>query len=110
MSQPLVDRIPFAKIVVALAVAFGLGLGLCGLDFFLLLRGSQTHTQAFGVGPVGVASLTVLILSAIGLVVTIILWVVMAMVASFSRKNSEPPQLLDEKDDEQKQGRDGPLD
>jgi hypothetical protein len=86
MSKPLVDRIPFAKIVVALAVAFDLGLGLCGLDFFLLVRGNQTHTQAFGAGPIGVLSLTVLSLSAIGLVVTIILWVVLAAVAAFNRK------------------------
>jgi hypothetical protein len=86
MSKPLVDRIPFAKIVVALAVAFGLGLGLCGLDFFLLVRGGGTHTQGFGVGAVGVLSLTVLSLSAIGLVVTVILWVVLAVVASANRK------------------------
>jgi hypothetical protein len=86
MNKPLVDRIPFAKIVVGLAVAFVLGLGLCGLDFFLLLRESQTHSRGFAVAPVGVASLTLQILSAIGLVVTIIVWVVLAIMASSSRK------------------------
>jgi hypothetical protein len=104
MSKPLVDRIPFAKILVVLAVAFGLGLGLCGLDFFLLLRGSQTHTQGFGVGPIGVLSLTVLILSGIGLVVATIVWVVLAVAGSASRKNSEPQQLLDDKDNEDFKG------
>jgi hypothetical protein len=86
MSKPLVDRIPFTKIIVALTAAFGIGLGLCGLDFFLLLRASQTHTQGFGVGSIGVLSLVVLSLSAIGLVVTTILWVVLAAVGASSRK------------------------
>ena len=85
MNKPLVDRIPFAKILVALAVAFGLGLGLCGLDFVLLLRASQTHTRGFAVAPVGVMSLIVLSLSAIGMVVTVIVWVVLAIVGRANR-------------------------
>jgi hypothetical protein len=104
MNKPLVDRIPFTKIIVGLAVAFGLGLGLCGLDFFLLVRASGTHTQGFGVDTIGVLSLAVLILSPIGLVATAILWVVLAAVGSSSRKNSEAQRLLDDKDDEQKPG------
>ena len=43
MSKPLVDRIPFAKIVSVLAVALGVGIGLCGLDFFLGSHGIGRH-------------------------------------------------------------------
>jgi hypothetical protein len=88
MSKPAADRIPFAKILVGLAVAFGIGLGLCGLDFVLLLRASQTRTPGFGVAPVGVMSLVVLSLSAIGLFVTTIVWVVLAVV---DRTNHKEP-------------------
>jgi hypothetical protein len=100
MSKPLVDRIPFAKIVSVLAVALGVGIGLCGLDFFLGSHGIGKNTQEFGVGPIDALSLIVMVFSAIGLAIATIFWVVMAAVASFSRKNSEPQRLLDEKQDE----------
>lgn len=100
MSKPLVDRIPFAKIVAVLAVAFGLGVGLCGLDFFLGSHGIGKNTQEFGVGPIDALSLIVMAFSALGLALTTVLWVVFAAVGSFSRKDSEPQRLLDEKQDE----------
>ena len=100
MSKPIVDRIPFAKIVTVLAVAFGLGVGLCGLDFLLASHGIGKSHEEFGVGPLDGVSLATMFLSAIGLVIATILWVVLAAVGSFSRKNSEPQRLLDKKDDE----------
>ena len=99
MSKPLVDRIPFAKIITVLAVAFGLGIGLCGLDFFLAWRGIGKNMQEFGVGPLDALSLIVMVVSALGLVVVTFLWVVLAAVGSFSRKDPEPLLLLDEKDE-----------
>jgi prepilin signal peptidase PulO-like enzyme (type II secretory pathway) len=103
VSKPLVERITFVKVVTVLAVAFGLGVGLCGLDFLLASGGIGKSHGEFGVGPLDAPSLIVMTLSACGLVVTTFLWVVFAAVRSFSRKDSEPPRLRDEKDDERKQ-------
>ena len=101
MTEPAVDRIPFAKIVTVLAVAFGLGIGLCWLDFLLASSGIGKSHEEFGVGPLDAVSLVVMVLSAFGLVITTFLWVVLAAVGSFSRKDSEPQRLLDKKDNEQ---------
>jgi len=100
MSKPAGGRITFAKIVTVLAVGFGIGLGLCGLDYLLAANGIGKSHEEFGVGPLDAVSLVVMVLSAIGLVLTTILWVVFAAVGSFSRKDSEPPRLLDKKDNE----------
>ena len=51
MSEPSVSRISFAKVVVVLAVVFGIGVGLCGLDIFLASKGIGKSTEEFGVGP-----------------------------------------------------------
>jgi hypothetical protein len=102
MSKPLVERITFAKVVTVLAVAFGLGIGLCGLDYLLAANGIGKSTEEFGVGPLDAVSLVVMVLSALGLVVTTFFWGVFAVAGSFSRKDSEPQRLLDDKDDEQK--------
>ena len=103
MSKPAVVRNPFAKIVAVMAVAFGIGLGLCGLDYLLAANGIGKSHEEFGVGPLDAPSMIVMALSACGLVIATFLWVVVAAVRSFSREDSEPPRLLDEKDDEQKQ-------
>jgi len=39
MKDRLVDRLPFARIVTVLAVAFGVALGLCGLNLALSTGG-----------------------------------------------------------------------
>ena len=99
MSKPLLDGIPFAKIITVLAIAFGIGLGLCGLDA-ALLGGLRSPANEFGpntiVGGIGAFAM---LLSAAALVVTIFIWVVTVVVGSFSHKNSEPQRLLDEKDE-----------
>ena len=41
MSKPLVDRIPFAKILIGLAILFGLSLGLCGLCMAQIWNGKS---------------------------------------------------------------------
>ena len=41
MSKPLVDRIPFAKILIGLAILFGLSLGLCGLSIAQIWNGKK---------------------------------------------------------------------
>lgn len=69
------DRSIFAKAVTVLAVAFGIGLGLCGLDFLLAAHGiGKSSTQEFAVSPLGGLSFALMIVSALGLVATVILW------------------------------------
>jgi hypothetical protein len=87
MSKPLVKRIPFAKIVTVLAVANGVSLGLCGLMpvFSRVMPADESLVEL-----VAMIELGVIILSVIGLVITTVLWVVLAAVGSSSREDSEP--------------------
>lgn len=75
MSEPSVSRISFAKVVVVLAVVFGIGVGLCGLDIFLASKGIGKSTEEFGVGPLDGVSIVVMVVSALGLVITVIAWI-----------------------------------
>ena len=98
MSERLVDRIPFAKIVTVLAVIFGIALGMCGLNLLLALS-PLGRLRAFDGGPfsvMGFIELGAMLLSAVGMMVTVVAWVVMAAVGSFSRKGAEPQKLFDD--------------
>lgn len=103
MSKPLVDRIPFAKIVIVLAISFGVALGLCGLNLALVTSGVARGNNGFG-GPIfgylGILELAVMALAAVGLLVTTALWVVLSAVSGFSRKGTEPQKLFDDKDED----------
>jgi NCAIR mutase (PurE)-related protein len=98
MNKPLVDRIPFAKILVGLSVVFVLSLGTCGLTASL---SSMSHSQQNGYVVVMIAGLAGTLLSVLGVFVTAIVWVIMAVAGSASRKNSAAQRPLDERDDEQ---------
>jgi hypothetical protein len=95
----------FAKIVIVLAIAFLVGLGLCGLSFVVASHGYQSHEE-FGVDTLGIAgfSLIVMVLSAVGLVATVVVRVVVAIFRSMSSKGEggEPQTLFEKEDDEQK--------
>ena len=93
MTEPLVRRIPFAKIVIILASIFGVALGLCGVTAFAAgaMRGSAGNFLPI----FGIIELAAILLSAIGLVFTVILWVIMSAVGNFSSENSDPPTILD---------------
>ncbi len=82
MSKPQARGFPFAKIVVILAAAFGIGVGLCGLDFFLAAKGIGKSTEEFGVGPLDSVSLLVMLLSLGGLILTLIAWAIAAAVTA----------------------------
>lgn len=94
------DRSWFAKMVVVFAVALGIGLGLCGLDFLLAAHGIRKSTQEFGVGPLDGVSLVVMFVSGLGLVVTVIVWVLSVVIGNLSRPGSgnDPQRLFDDKD------------
>jgi hypothetical protein len=87
MSKPLVDRIPFAKILIGLAILFALSVSLCGLSIALFWNGKsvppgidRVMNEAAGF------DVLAMVLSAAGLLVTAIVWVVLTVVSSFSPK------------------------
>lgn len=69
-------RSGFAKTVVALAVAFCVGVGLCALDFQLAAHGIGKSKEEFGVGPLDGISMVIMILSALALVVVLLGWLI----------------------------------
>ena len=95
----------FAKTMVVLALAFLLGLGLCGLSAVVASHGFQSREE-FGGDSFGIASvsLIVMILSALGLVVIVFVRVVAAIYQGMSsgRRGSEPQTLFGDEDDENK--------
>lgn len=99
MSRSLVDSIPFARIVIVLASAFGISLGLCGITAFAggALHGNGNLAMTFGI-----IELIVMALSAVALVVTVIAWVILGAIGGFSRKASDPQKLFDNADDQDK--------
>ena len=90
---------PFAKVCVFLAVGFGIGLGLCGIDATLLERFRDTGEE-FGPNTVvgGIGAFAMLICFAC-LILTLVLWAIVGIVHGINADEEQPPQLLDKKDD-----------
>lgn len=91
----MADRSPFAKVVTVLAVAFGIGLGLCGLSAILPSSGEEFHTNWLSL-----PSFLVMVLSFLGLVVTLFVWIVASVIGGFSVKNSGPQTLFGNSDED----------
>ena len=89
MSEAPKSRWSFAKVVVVMAVSFLVGLGLCGLDFVLGANGVGKRNWEFYVGPLDGISLVVMVLSAAGLVLSLILWGLVAIVRSTGSRSGE---------------------
>lgn len=88
MKKALVDRIPFTKIVVVLAICAGVAVGLCGVGFAIGLG-----TKFSGTGSGGLAMELFLIPggivfwgSLLGLVLVCLLWVVLAIVKAATER------------------------
>jgi hypothetical protein len=96
VSERLIDRIPFTKIVTVLAIVLAISLGLCGVTFSL--SASMGADESFFIG-LGILELVVIVLSAAGLVLTLIVVVTLWFFGSFSKKVSQPQKLFGEKDD-----------
>jgi hypothetical protein len=94
-------RSSFPKVVAVFAVALGIGVGLCGLDYLLASKGIGKSTQEFGVGPLDGVSLVVMFFSVLGLALTLVAWVVVAIVKSSTSKpaDREPTRRFDKEDD-----------
>lgn len=88
MTTPLVDRIPFSKIVTVLATCAGVGVGLCGVGAAV---GAATKFSGTGAGGFVMSLLlipgTVLFWgSLLGLVLVCVLWAVLAIAKSISER------------------------
>jgi hypothetical protein len=99
MDEPKKKRNYFVIIITLFAVAFGIGIGLCALDYSLANHGIGKSSEEFGVGPLDSVSLAVMVLSAFGLVITIIIWVIVLIFCGLSRSSSSSPTLPDKNDD-----------
>jgi len=93
---------PFAKMVAILAIVFGVALGMCGLNYALLMgfglaRGGVPGVAQYA-GPVlgilGFIELAVMILTGPALVITVIVWVISEVIGSPG--GSEPQKLFDD--------------
>jgi hypothetical protein len=99
----LLENVNFPKTVAVLASVFGVSLGLCGMTAFasLSLNRIQSPFIAFFrpfFPMAGVVELIAMALSAVGLVVVSILWVISSAVGGFGHGN-DPQKLFDGSDD-----------
>ena len=70
----LLERINFPKVVTTLSITFVVALGACGLTFLASNQGAGDYLI-----PLGLIELAAMGLSGIGLVVTLVLWIVAAL-------------------------------
>ncbi|HEX8811134.1 MAG TPA: hypothetical protein VF742_03990 [Terracidiphilus sp.] len=94
----LFEGINFPKVITILAAIFGVSLGLCGLTAILSNTRLGQGGMLFGLGMIELATI---ILSAVGLVIMTILWVVSAAFGSFGT-SADSQKLFDDSDKEQK--------
>ena len=98
--SPWADRSIFAKIFTVLALAFLLGIGLCGVDAFFLASFRNVHEEFSPNTFVGGIGLIALLLSAFGLAGTTVVWVVVRVVAGIRGEPSEQERLSDRSDED----------
>ena len=92
----MLNQINFPKVVTVLAIVFGVSLGLCGLT---ALASSRFQMGGALVG-LGLLELAVMALSGVGLVVTVVAWVIASAVGGPSR-GADPQKVFESKDDDQ---------
>ena len=98
--SPLGEHINFPKIVTVLAVTFAVALGACGLTVLVSSHGGGGYAM-----PLGILELAVMVLAAIGLIVTVVVWVVASALGNLGSKGSETQRLF-EKDNNDEQRKD----
>lgn len=103
MNISLRDRVPFAKILIVLAVVFVIAVGL-----FLLAAAlpdamvNRAPRDKFDFGLLGDVAGAIALFSALGFVATITLRMGLGVIASFSRKEAEPQRLIYDGNDKEK--------
>ena len=91
------ERSVFAKTMTILAVAFGVGMGLCGLSAVLPSSDSEFHTNWLSL-----PSLLIMALSFLGLIATLLVRIVGSAFGDFSAGRSGPQTLFGDSDEKPK--------
>jgi hypothetical protein len=95
MKKRLVDSFPFTRVVTVCAVALAIGLGLCGLS--AVFSFSSIRPASLFIGP----SLVLIVLSFLGMLVTLLAWVIAGAIDALSgRSHSGPQTLFGDSDDD----------
>jgi Na+-driven multidrug efflux pump len=91
-------QVNFPKIVTVLAVTFAVALGACGLTVLASSHGGGEYAM-----PLAILELAVMVLAAVGLIVTVVVWVVASAFGNLSSKGSETQRLFEKDiDDDQR--------
>jgi formate hydrogenlyase subunit 3/multisubunit Na+/H+ antiporter MnhD subunit len=93
----LSERSVFAKAMTILAVAFGVGMGLCGLSAVLPSSDSEFHTNWLSL-----PSLLIMVLSFLGLIATLLVRIIGSAFSDFSANSSGPQTLFGNSGEEPK--------
>ncbi|MDR3752642.1 MAG: hypothetical protein P4K93_03390 [Terracidiphilus sp.] len=91
MSKRLIDRIPFKKIVVVLAIALGVSLGLCGITSIVPSGRSSDFSAILGLIAFGV--------SIAGLMLTFAVYVTLSIFGGSGEEVSQSVVPREEPDD-----------
>lgn len=86
MAKPSIDRIPFTKITTILAIALGISLGLCGIGVAISDGGNKPGLTGQFFKWMFELGILVFWLSLLGLIFTFVVWVIVSMIQSFTRK------------------------
>lgn len=86
------NRFSFAKLVAVMALGLLVGIGLCGLDYGLAAHGVGKSTEEFSVGPLDAVSIIVMALFALGLVLSLIVWLGSAIFRSSQSRDENDRQ------------------
>lgn len=102
MLKPSDTGIPFAKIVTVLAIAFGIALGMCGLNFLLMNAADRSRFGAPWGGQMliglGIIESLVLVVAGPLLVLTVLIWVIWEAISGLGTKTAESQKLFDDQD------------
>lgn len=89
----LLERINFPKVVTVLAITFGVALGACGLTGIAATRGGNDALVSLAF-----IELALILLSAVGLVLTVVVWIIASALGKTEHRGSAPQRLFDDKD------------
>ena len=89
----LLEHFNFPKIVTVLAVTFGVALGACGLT--AVTAGNRPGQYLL---PLAFVEVAVMVLSAAGLVVAVIIWVVVAAIGNRGGGGAETIRIFNDSD------------
>jgi hypothetical protein len=91
MKRPLVDRVPFAKIFIGIAILFLLSCGLCGVSGIIAMDPKAGHGAMNGlIGPSAGLGLVGLMASIAALGLTCMVWFVLAIIGSTGKGLPQP--------------------